>query len=156
MHKIVPFLWFDNQAEEAVNLYVSVFKNSKIVSTSRYGAAGPGTPGSVMTVTFELEGQRLIALNGGPHYRLTPAISLFVNCTSQQEVDELWDKLSGGGMAQCGWLEDKYGLSWQIIPTQLMALMGDKDAAKSQRVMQAMLKMGKIDIAGLQRAYDGR
>ena len=144
MQKITPFLWFDSKAEEAARFYVSLFKNSKILDASR------------MTVTFELDGQRLIALNGGPHYSLTPAISLFVNCETQQEVDELWEKLSEGGeKSRCGWLKDKYGLSWQIIPAALRELMGDKDPEKSKRVMQAMLKMSKIDIGALKRAHAG-
>lgn len=154
MQKITTFLWFDNQAEEAVELYVSLFKNSKIGSISRYGDAGPGPKGSVMMVQFELDGQQFMALNGGPAYKFTPAISLFVNCETQQEVDELWDKLSEGGRKdRCGWLTDKYGLSWQIIPNALMKLMSDPDPETSQRVMKAMLQMDKIDIAGLQRAH---
>jgi predicted 3-demethylubiquinone-9 3-methyltransferase (glyoxalase superfamily) len=154
--RITPFLWFDDKAEEAANFYVSVFKNSKIGSVARYGDAGPGPKGSVMTVSFELEGQEFIALNGGPLYTFTPAISFFVDCKTQQEVDELWDKLTaGGGEVECGWLRDKYGLSWQIIPTALLELMQDKDPVKSQRVFKAMLQMTKIDIEGLQRAYRG-
>ena len=156
MPRITPFLWFDDKAEEAANFYVSVFKNSKIGSVARYGDAGPGPKGSVMTVSFELEGQEFIALNGGPLYTFTPAISFFVDCKTQQEVDELWDKLTaGGGEVECGWLRDKYGLSWQIIPTALLELMQDKDPVKSQRVFKAMLQMTKIDIEGLQRAYRG-
>jgi predicted 3-demethylubiquinone-9 3-methyltransferase (glyoxalase superfamily) len=154
MQKITPFLWYDGQAEDAMNHYVSIFKNSKIVNVIRCGDHGPGPKGSVLTGTFELEGQRFMALNGGPMYKFTPAISLFVNCTSQPEVDDLWEKLStGGSIQQCGWLTDKFGVSWQIIPTALMELMGDKDPAKSGRVMQAMLQMTKIDIAKLQEAY---
>jgi len=154
MQKITTFLWFDNQAEEAAKLYVSLFKNSKIGSISRYGDAGPGPKGSVMMVTFQLDGQEFMALNGGPEFKFTPAISLFVNCETQQEVDELWDKLSEGGRKdRCGWLTDKYGLSWQIIPTALAKLMGDPDPEKSKRVMKAMLQMDKIDIAGLERAH---
>jgi predicted 3-demethylubiquinone-9 3-methyltransferase (glyoxalase superfamily) len=157
MQKITPFLWFDSKAEEAMNFYVSVFKNSKVVGVSRYGDAGPGPKGSVMTATFELDGQRFIALNGGPTFSFTPAISLFVNCETQQEVDDLWAKLSAGGREdRCGWLQDKYGLSWQIIPSTLMDLMQDKDPEKSKRVMQAMLQMVKIDIAGLKKAYAGK
>ena len=153
--KITPFLWFDNNAEEAMNHYVSIFKNARIVSVSRYGEAGPGPKGSVMTGTFEIEGQQFMALNGGPHFKFTEAISLFVNCGTQAEVDELWGKLSAGGSeSQCGWLKDKFGLSWQIIPSALGELLGDPDPRKSRRVMQAMLKMGKIDIAGLQAAYN--
>jgi predicted 3-demethylubiquinone-9 3-methyltransferase (glyoxalase superfamily) len=157
MPKITPFLWFDSKAEEAMNFYVSVFKNSKVVGVSRSGDAGPGPKGSVMTATFEIEGQRFIALNGGPTFTFTPAISLFVNCETQQEVDDLWAKLSAGGREdRCGWLQDKYGLSWQIIPSTLMDLMQDKDPEKSKRVMQAMLQMVKIDIAGLKKAYAGK
>ena len=156
MPKITPFLWFDDNAEEAVNLYVSVFKDSKITSVSRYEYSGPDQPGKVMTMSFELEGQAFTALNGGPQYKFTEAISLFVSCATQEEVDELWEKLSAGGEEQqCGWLKDKYGLSWQIIPQVLMDLMQDEDPAKAQRVMEAMLKMVKIDIAALQRAYEG-
>lgn len=155
--KITPFLWFDNNAEEAANFYVSIFPNSRILSANRYGAAGPGPEGSVMTISFELQGQHFTALNGGPVFKLNEAFSLFVNCETQQEVDELWQKLSaGGGPGQCGWLKDKFGLSWQIIPSALPRMLGDKDPAKSQRVMQAMLKMKKIDVEALQRAYDGK
>ena len=156
MQKITPFLWFDNQAEEAANLYVSIFKNSKIRHIARYGDAGPGPKGSVMVVAFELEGQPFNALNGGPQFNFTEAVSFLVDCKSQQEVDHFWDKLSAGGQpSRCGWLKDKYGLSWQIIPTVLMELMSDPDPAKSQRVMQAMLQMTKIDIAKLQQAAKG-
>lgn len=155
MQKITPFLWFNDQAEEAVNFYISLFKNSRIVSLSRYGDAGPGPKGSVMSVTFELEGQPFYALNGGPHFSFTPAISLFVNCESQAEVDELWDKLAAGGRKdRCGWLQDKYGLSWQIVPSVLGKLLGDKNPAKSSGVMKAMLQMDKLDIARLQQAYE--
>ena len=155
MPKIVPFLWFDGRAEEAMNFYASIFKNSKIGDVTRYGKAGPGPEGTVMSATFELEGQTFYALNGGPHFTFTPAISFFVNCETQREVDELWEKLSEGGeIQQCGWLQDKFGLSWQIIPTILGKLLGDKDTAKAQRVMQAMLQMKKIDIARLKQAYD--
>jgi predicted 3-demethylubiquinone-9 3-methyltransferase (glyoxalase superfamily) len=154
MQKITPFLWFDNQAEEAMNFYVSLFKNSKVISVSRYGDEGPGPTGAVMTATFQLDGQELIALNGGPEFKFTEAISFFVNCETQEEVDGLWDKLSEGGEeGRCGWLKDKYGLSWQIVPTVLGELLNDTDPAKSQRVMKAMLQMNKIDIAGLKRAY---
>ena len=155
MQKITPFLWFDGKAEEAMNFYVSVFKNSKVVRVSRYGEAGPGPKGTVMSATFELDGQQFYALNGGPQFTFTPAISLFVNCETQQEVDELWDKLSEGGKKErCGWLKDKYGLSWQIIPSALGKLLGDRDPAKANRVMMAMLQMDKIDIQRLQQAYE--
>jgi predicted 3-demethylubiquinone-9 3-methyltransferase (glyoxalase superfamily) len=155
MQKIVPFLWFDGKAEEAMNFYVSVFKNSKVVSVTRYGKAGPGPEGTVMSATFQLEGQEFYALNGGPMFTFTPAISLFVNCETQKEVDDLWEKLTEGGSEQrCGWLQDKYGLSWQIIPTVLGRLLQDKNPAKAQAVMQAMLQMDKIDIARLKKAYD--
>ena len=155
MQKIVPFLWFDGKAEEAANFYVSVFKNSKVVSVTRYGEAGPGPKGSVMSVTFQLEGQEFYALNGGPQFSFTPAISLFVNCETQAEVDELWEKLSAGGAKdRCGWLTDKYGLSWQIIPTALGKMLSDKDPKKSASAMKAMLQMDKIDIKKLQEAFD--
>ena len=155
MQKITPFLWFDDKAEEAMNFYVSVFENSKVVSINRYGEAGPGPAGSVMTASFVLDGQEFVALNGGPHFKFSPAISFVVNCTTQEEVDELWAKLSAGGKeVQCGWLEDKYGLSWQIVPTVLIEMLNDADPVKANRVMQAMLQMVKIDIAGLRRAYD--
>lgn len=156
MQKITPFLWFDGKAEEAANFYVSIFKNSKIDHVSRYGDAGPGPKGSVMIVTFQVEGQSFTALNGGPQYKFTPAISLFVNCEDQAEVDHLWDKLStGGATQQCGWLTDKYGVTWQIIPKALMELMQDKDPVKSQRVFKAMMQMIKIDVETLKRAYRG-
>ena len=155
MQKITPFLWFDTQAEEAANLYVSILKNSKMGNIVHYGDAGPGPKGSVMSVTFQIEGQQFYALNGGPVYKFTPAISFFVNCETQEEVDELWEKLSAGGRKdRCGWLQDKFGLSWQIIPTALGKLMSDPDPEKSKRVMKAMLQMEKIDINGLQQAYD--
>jgi predicted 3-demethylubiquinone-9 3-methyltransferase (glyoxalase superfamily) len=138
-----------------VNFYVSIFKNSKIVSVARYGEVGPGPKGSVMTVTFQLDGQSFMALNGGPHFTFSPAISFFVNCETQEEVDELWEKLSEGGEAvECGWLKDKYGVSWQIVPTVLGEMLNDPDPVKSQRVMQAMLQMKKIDIEGLKKAYE--
>lgn len=150
MQKITPFLWFDGQAEEAMNFYVSIFENSKILSISRSGEGGRVTGG-----TFQLEGQEFMALNGGPHFTFTPAISLFVNCETQQDVDELWRKLSeGGGEGRCGWIKDKYGLSWQIIPSVLGKMLHDKDAEKAKRVRDAMLKMEKIDIQGLKQAYD--
>ena len=150
MQKIVPFLWFDGQAEAAMKFYVSIFKNSKIVGTM------PGPNGTVMGGTFQLEGQDFYALNGGPQYKFTPAISLFVNCETQKEVDELWGKLSASKAdEQCGWCKDKYGVSWQIIPTVLGKLMGDRNAKKAGAAVQAMLKMKKIDIKGLQQAFDG-
>ncbi|MEX2110310.1 MAG: VOC family protein [Gemmatimonadaceae bacterium] len=155
MQKITPFLWFDGKAEEAMNFYVSIFKNSKVVSVTRYGDAGPGPKGSVMSATFQLEGQQFYALNGGPQFTFTPAISMFVSCETQKEVDKLWEKLSEGGRKdRCGWLQDKYGLSWQIIPTLLGKMLQDKDRAKANRVMQAMLQMDKIDIKRLKQAYD--
>lgn len=159
MQKISPCLWFDDQAEEAVDFYAFVFANSKIISVSRYGkesAQVAGKPeGSVMVMEFELEGQRFMALNGGPQFTFTPAISLMVNCETQAEVDELWDRLSeGGSEQQCGWLTDRYGVSWQIVPTRLGELMGGDDSEKSRKVMQALLQMRKIDLAELQRAYD--
>ncbi len=157
MQKITPFLWFDGKAEEAMNFYVSVFKNSKIVRVTRYGEAGPGPKGTVMSVTFQLDGQEFFALNGGPQFTFSPAISFFVNCETQQEVDELWEKLSeGGSKDRCGWLKDKYGLSWQIVPSVLGKMLQDKDAEKAKRVMKAMLQMDKIDIKRLQQAYDQR
>jgi predicted 3-demethylubiquinone-9 3-methyltransferase (glyoxalase superfamily) len=155
--KIVTYLWFDGKAEEAAKHYTSIFKNSKITSVSRYGDAGPGPKGTAMVVNFQLEGQDFIALNGGPQYKFTEAISLLVNCETQKEVDELWTKLSAGGAeGQCGWLKDKFALSWQIIPTALFELMQDRDPQKSNRVMQAMLQMRKIDIAGLKRAHSAQ
>jgi len=155
MQKITPFLWYDGNAEEAANFYVSIFKNSKMGKISRYGDAGPGPKGSVMSVTFQIEGQEFFALNGGPHFKFTPAISFFVNCETQQEVDDLWEKLSAGGRTdRCGWLQDKFGLSWQIIPTVLGQLLGDKDPQRAKRAMQAMLQMTKIDINKLQQAAE--
>ena len=149
MKKITPFLWFDNQAEDAMNFYVSIFKNSRVLSVS------PGPSGRAMSVTFELDGQELVAFNAGPQFKFTEAISLFVSCETQAEVDELWGKLTAGGEeSRCGWLKDKFGLSWQIIPTALGELMGDPDPEKAGRVMQAMLTMNKIQIAGLRQAYD--
>jgi len=153
MPAITPFLWFHDNAEEAANFYVSVFPNSKILSVNRYGDAGPGPKGSVMAVSFDLDGRQFTALNGGPRYTFTPAVSFLVPCETQQEVDYYWDKLIAGGKpSQCGWLEDKYGLSWQIVPKALFRLMQDKDSAKSQRVMKAMLQMVKLDVAQLQQA----
>jgi predicted 3-demethylubiquinone-9 3-methyltransferase (glyoxalase superfamily) len=156
MQKITPFLWFDNNAEEAMNFYVSVFKNSKITSLTRFGDAGPGPKGTVMTGIFQIEGQEFYALNGGPQFKFTPAISLFVNCQSQQEIDDLWEKLSEGGKKdQCGWLTDKFGLTWQIVPSVLGKLLHSSDPVRSNRVMKVMLQMNKLDIQQLQQAYDG-
>lgn len=157
MQKITPFLWFDNNAEEAVNHYRSIFKNSKIEKVVRCGAGGPGPEGSVLTIAFELEGQHFIALNGGPIFKFNEAISLSVDCQSQQEVDELWEKLSNGGQkSQCGWLKDKFGLSWQVVPSVLVEMLQDQDAERAKRVMAAMMQMSKLDIAALKRAYDGK
>ena len=156
MQKITPFLWFDNNAEEAMNFYVSVFKNSKITSLTRFGDAGPGPKGTVMTGIFQIEGQEFYALNGGPQFKFTPAISLFVNCQSQQEIDDLWEKLSEGGKKdQCGWLTDKFGLTWQIVPSVLGKLLHSSDPVRSNRVMKVMLQMNKLDSQQLQQAYDG-
>ncbi|MDQ6652050.1 MAG: VOC family protein [Acidobacteriota bacterium] len=155
MQKITPFLWFDEKAEEATNFYVSIFKNSKVVSVTRYGEAGPGPKGTVMIVKFQLDGQEFLALNGGPQFKFTEATSLLVNCETQEEVDEFWKKLSEGGeTSRCGWLKDKYGLSWQIVPTVLGEMMQDKNAEKSKRVMDAILQMGKIEIKTLKQAYE--
>jgi predicted 3-demethylubiquinone-9 3-methyltransferase (glyoxalase superfamily) len=155
MQKIKPFLWFDTQAEEAANFYVSIFKNSKILGVSRCGDAGPGPKGSAMTVSFELDGQEFTGLNGGPLYKFTEAISFTVICKTQEEVDDFWKKLTEGGQeVACGWLKDKYGLCWQITPEILPKLLSDPDPQKAGRVMQAMMKMKKIDIPALQRAYD--
>jgi len=155
MQKISTFLWFDNRAEEAAKFYASIFKNSKILSVARYPEGSPGPAGSVMTVTFELEGKAFIALNGGPLYKFTEAISFFVNCETQEEVDTLWEKLTEGGEpGQCGWLKDKFGVSWQIVPTALGELLGAKDPAKSKSVVQAMLQMKKLDIQALKQAYE--
>jgi predicted 3-demethylubiquinone-9 3-methyltransferase (glyoxalase superfamily) len=163
MQKITPFLWFDDQAEEAANFYVSVFKNSRIKNMARYGEAGAEVSGrakgTVMTVTFELEGQKFVALNGGPVFTFSSAISFVVNCATQEEVDALWVKLTADGdekAQQCGWLQDKYGLSWQIVPTVLEEMLRDKDPEKAERVMKAMLQMKKIDIAALKQAYDNK
>jgi predicted 3-demethylubiquinone-9 3-methyltransferase (glyoxalase superfamily) len=156
MQKITPFLWFDGKAEEAANFYTSIFKNSKILNIARYGDAGPGPKGTVMTVSFQIEGQEFMALNGGPQFKFSPAISFLVKCETQAEVDELWEKLSAGGSdLQCAWLKDKFGVSWQIVPVALLELMQDKDPVKSQRVVKAMLQMTKIDIEGLKRAHRG-
>jgi len=155
VQKITPFLWFDSQAEAAANFYVSIFNNSRVLGISRYGEAGPGPKGSVMTVDFELDGQGFTGLNGGPHFKFTEAVSFVVHCKTQEEVDTFWGKLLEGGQeSQCGWLKDKYGLSWQIVPTILAEMLRDPDPQKSKRVLEAMLKMTKIDIAGLTRAYD--
>src|SRR3990172_3871200 len=155
MQKITPYLWFDKQAEEAANFYVSIFNNSKIVNISRYGEAGPGPVGTVLTVSFELEGQEFTALNGGPAFKFTEAISFFVDCKSQEEVDELWEKLTAGGEeGPCGWLKDKFGLSWQIVPTVLIEMLNDPDPEKARRATEAMLQMKKIDIPTLEQAYE--
>jgi predicted 3-demethylubiquinone-9 3-methyltransferase (glyoxalase superfamily) len=154
MQKITPFLWFDDAAEEAVNFYVSLFPDSRIVSLTRYGDAGPGPKGRVMTATFELAGQRFIALNGGPQFRFTEAVSFLVNCETQAELDALWSKLLQGGQPQqCGWLKDRFGLSWQIVPTVLGEMLRDPDPERSKRVMEAMLGMVRLDIQALRQAY---
>jgi predicted 3-demethylubiquinone-9 3-methyltransferase (glyoxalase superfamily) len=154
MSKITPFLWFDGRAEEAMNFYVAIFKNSNVVSISRYGEAGPGPKGTAMSATFQLDGQQFIALNGGPLFNFSPAVSFFINCETQQEVDELWEKLSEGGeKLRCGWLKDKFGLSWQVIPSALGEMLQDKDPEKAKNVMEAMLQMQKIDIETLRHAY---
>ncbi len=155
--KITTFLWFDNNAEEAANFYVSIFKNSKILNTARYGEVGPGPKGSVMTIEFQLDGQEYTALNGGPHFKFTEAISLVIHCHTQEEVDYFWEKLSEGGQkVECGWLKDKFGLSWQVVPDILLELIQDADSQKSQRVMKAMMKMKKLDIKGLKEAAEGQ
>jgi predicted 3-demethylubiquinone-9 3-methyltransferase (glyoxalase superfamily) len=155
--KITTFLWFDNNAEEAMEFYTAIFKHSKILSVSRYGEAGPGPKGTVMVGAFELEGQRFLALNGGPRFKFTEAISLVIDCETQEEIDYFWEKLSTGGQTQaCGWLKDKFGLSWQVVPSVLSELMQDKDPQKSKRVMEAVLQMVKFDIARLQAAHAGR
>lgn len=157
MKSITPFLWFDNQAEEAVNFYTSVFPGSKVLNVTRYGEAGPGNAGTVMVVDFEINGQQFSALNGGPIFQFNESVSFVVRCESQQEVDNYWEKLlaDGGEESQCGWLKDKYGLSWQIVPVELLQVIQDKDAAKAQRAMKAMLKMGKLDLNVLREAYNG-
>lgn len=157
MQKIVPFLWFeDGKAEEAANLYTSIFKNSKILNKMYYGKAGPGKEGAVMSVTFQLEGQEFYALNDNPQFKFNEATSMFVNCDTQEEVDELWEKLSAGGMELGpGWVKDKFGLAWQIVPTILGEYLSDPDPEKSQRVMQAMMQMNKLDIEKLKQAYKG-
>jgi len=158
MQKITTFLWFKDQAEQAASFYTSIFKNSRITNVSRYGEGGPGQPGSAMIVNFELDGQEFMALNGGPEFKFTEAISLFVDCADQAEVDRLWAKLTadGGEESMCGWLKDKYGLSWQIVPSDLGKYIGGPDPAGAQRAMQAMLQMRKLDLAALQRAYEGK
>ena len=157
MQKITPFLWFDDNAEEAMNFYISIFKNSKVLSVTRYGEARPGKAGTVMVATFQLNGLEFTALNGGPHFKFTEAISLSIDCKTQDEVDEFWEKLSEGGeKSRCGWLKDKYGLSWQVNPTILGEMLKDKDPEKAKRVMEAMLQMDKIDIETLKRAYEGQ
>lgn len=159
MQKITPFLWFDDRAEEAANFYTSIFKNSKIRSVTRYGeeaAKASGMPkGTVMTVAFQLEGQEFVALNGGPHFTFSPAISFVVNCQTQEEVDDFWEKLSEGGKEnRCGWLQDKFGVSWQVVPTVLVEMLQDKNTEKARRVMEAMLQMTRIDTIRLRQAYD--
>jgi len=154
--KITPFLWFDKEAEEAVGFYVSVFPNSKVTAVSQYGEAGPGPKGTVMTVAFELDGKQFTALNGGPVFRFNEAVSFVVNCRDQAQVDRYWEKLGAGGEhGQCGWLKDRYGLSWQIVPDALMRILGEPDEAKKNRVMKVMLKMRKLDIAALEVAAKG-
>jgi predicted 3-demethylubiquinone-9 3-methyltransferase (glyoxalase superfamily) len=156
MKGITPFLWFDNQAEEAASLYTSIFKYSKIGTVTRYGAAGPGPEGSVMTVSFSLDGQEFTALNGGPLFQFTEAISFVVNCDTQEEVDELWERLSdGGAKGQCGWLKDRFGMSWQIVPSALFELVSGADPERTQRVMRALMQMDKLDIEKLRQAYQG-
>lgn len=157
MQKITPFLWFDDNAEEAANFYVSIFKNSKVLNVLKYSDVGPGPKGTVMIAEFQIEGQEFVALNGGPRFKFTEAISFVVNCETQEEVDYFWEKLSEGGgeKSRCGWLKDKFGLWWQVGPTIMNEMMADPDQAKADRVMQAMLQMDKIDIETLKRAYEG-
>ena len=155
MSKITPFLWFDNNLEEAITLYTSVFKNSKVTNMVRYGEGGPGNAGTVMTASFELEGQKFTGLNGGPHFKFTEAVSFYINCETQEEIDYYWDKLSEGGEeSRCGWLKDKFGLSWQVIPNVLGELLGHPDRQKANNAMQAMMKMQKLDIATLKKAVE--
>ena len=155
MHKVTPFLWFDDQAEEAVKLYVSIFGNSRIETVTRYGPAGPGPSGSIMTIAFVLDGQPFVALNGGPLFKFTEAVSFVANCETQEEIDSVWEKLSAGGSrGRCGWLKDRFGLSWQVVPPVLGQWLADRDPARSQRVMQAMLQMDKLDIGRLRQAYE--
>jgi predicted 3-demethylubiquinone-9 3-methyltransferase (glyoxalase superfamily) len=157
MQKITPFLWFDTNAEEAVNFYISIFRNSKIVSVARCGEAGPGPKGSVLTVQFQLDGQQFIALNGGPNFKFNEAVSFTVSCETQSEIDEMWEKLSEGGeKGNCGWLKDRFGLSWQVNPPILAEMLQDKDAEKARRVIEAMMQMDKIDIQTLKHAYEGK
>jgi predicted 3-demethylubiquinone-9 3-methyltransferase (glyoxalase superfamily) len=157
MQKITPYLWFDHEAEEAASFYVSLFKNSKILNVTRYGDAGPGQPGSVVTVSFELDGEEFVALNGGPQFSFTEAVSFQISCDGQEEVDHFWDALSEGGEeSQCGWLKDRYGLSWQVVPSVLFELLGDPDPQRASRATQAMLGMRKLDIEELRSAADGR
>jgi predicted 3-demethylubiquinone-9 3-methyltransferase (glyoxalase superfamily) len=157
MQKITPYLWFDHEAEEAASFYVSLFKNSKILNVTRYGDAGPGQPGSVVTVSFELDGEEFVALNGGPQFSFTEAVSFQISCDGQEEVDHFWDALSEGGEeSQCGWLKDRYGLSWQVVPSVLFELLGDPDPQRASRATQAMLGMRKLDIEALRNAADGR
>jgi predicted 3-demethylubiquinone-9 3-methyltransferase (glyoxalase superfamily) len=154
MQKIIPFLWFDGRAEEAMNFYISIFKNSKIISVTNYGDAGPGPKGTVMNCVFQLDGQNFYAFNGGTQFKFSPAMSLLVYCETQEEVDHFWIKLSEGGKrGRCGWLDDKFGVSWQIVPTVLIKLLNDPDPVKSQRVMTAIVQMGKFEIADFQKAY---
>lgn len=156
MQKITPFLWFDNQAEEAAKFYVSIFKNSKLLTLTRYGKTGPGAKGSVMTAKFELNGQEFVALNGGPLFKFNESISFVVNCETQEEIDYFWKALSADGEEnRCGWLKDKFGLSWQIVPTALQEMVDAKDPARSDRVMQALMQMDKLDVAKLKQAYEG-
>ena len=157
MQKITPFLSFDNNAEEAANFYVSTFKNARLLNVARYGDTGPGPKGTVMTAEFEIDGQKFVALNGGPLFKFTEAVSFVVNCETQEEIDYFWEKLSAGGQkSQCGWLKDKYGLSWQVVPTVLGELMAGNDAERSNRVMQAVMQMQKLEIEPLKRAYEGK
>ena len=157
MQKITPFLWFDNNAEEAANFYTSIFPNSKVGTIARYGESGPGPKGTVMIVQFELNGQEFTALNGGPMFKFNESVSFVVNCEDQKEVDYYWEKLTAGGAeSQCGWLKDKYGLSWQIVPTEFIEMMKDKDAAKTERLMKAVMEMVKPDIATMKRAFEGK
>jgi predicted 3-demethylubiquinone-9 3-methyltransferase (glyoxalase superfamily) len=157
MQKITPFLWFDANAEEAVNFYISIFRDSKILNVARCGEAGPGPKGSVLTVQFQLDGQQFIALNGGPNFKFNEAVSFTVSCETQSEIDEMWEKLSEGGeKGNCGWLKDRFGLSWQVNPPILAEMLLDKDAEKARRVMEAMMQMNKIDIQTLKHAYEGK